>query len=171
MSYLHAFESGLVIGGAVGPHMGGEIDTLTADVPERWRIRHGVVASLTLARRFLGTKPAVPFLLVVGTFSGSSTSTVRERDGARTGLHAIDFKGDLSLGWTIGETFSPYVAVRAFGGPVFWKPEDEAITGTDLYHVSGAAGFNLTMGNRVSVFFDGAFVGMRGVSGGASVRF
>ena len=77
----------------------------------------------------------------------------------------------MSVGWSLGEAWSPYLAVRAFGGPVLWKQDDVRVLGTDLYHVSVAAGFNLTVKNRVSVFFDGAFVGLRGLSGGLSVRF
>lgn len=167
-------KKGGVYGASVGPHMGGEIDGLRG-VDKSWRIRPGVVWSLFFARRWFGTKAEIPYLLLVGTFSGSHTSTEQLLDttviAERAGLHAIDTKADLSLGWTLGEAWSPYLAVRAFGGPVFWKQQGEAMTGTDLYHVSVAAGFNLTVANRVSVFFDGAFAGLRGLSGGFSVRF
>lgn len=175
VSFVGALESGLVLGAAIGPHMGGRIEARPeagSDGPsESWEIRPGVVWSLTVARRYFGTRPQIPFLLVVGTFSGSSTSTLRASDRERAGLHAFDVKGDVSVGWTIGEAWSPYLAVRGFGGPVVWKVDDRAVIGTDLYHVSVAAGFNLGIAERVSLYFDGAFVGMRGLSGGASVRF
>lgn len=171
LSFVGVLKNGLVLGAGVGPHMGGQIDGLRDAPDDTWEIRPGVVWSLTVARRYFGTKPEIPFLLVVGTFSGSSTSTRRESDGARAGLHALDIKADVSVGWTIGEAFSPYLAVRGFGGPIFWKAEDERIIGGDLYHVSLAAGFNLSIIDRVSAYFDGAFLGMRGVSGGVAVRF
>ena len=150
--------------------MGGSVDGLRG-LDETWTIRPGVIWSFTVARRFFGTKPKIPYLLVVGTFSGSSTSTRRGSDGEIAGLHALDAKADLSFGWTLGEAFSPYLAVRAFGGPVFWRQSGAALLGSDLYHVSVATGFNLTIANRASLYFDGAFVGMRGLSGGAAVRF
>lgn len=173
LSFVAALKSGLVLGAAIGPHMGGQIDSLGRGAPaDTWTIRPGVVWSLTIARRFFGKQPKIPFLLVVGTFSGSSTSTRRESDGVRAGLHAFDAKADVSMGWTIGEAFSPYVAVRGFGGPALWRGVDGSrILGGDLYHVSLAAGFNLSIVNRVSAYFDGAFLGMRGLSGGVAVRF
>ena len=171
LNFTYATPKGAVYSVAVGPNMGGQMEGLRRSIGERWTIRPGVVWSLTFARRFLGTRPRQPFVLVVGTMSGSSTTTVRDSDGERAGFHAFDVKGDVSVGYTLGEAWSPYLALRAFGGPVFWRRDGEMVTGTDLYHVSVAAGFNLTLANRVSVFFDGAFVGLRSLSAGLSVRF
>ncbi len=172
LSFLVTLDSGLVLGGAVGPNMGGQIEALDGDrVTERWEIRPGVVWSFNVARRFFGDEPKRPFLLVVGTLSGSSASTRRESDGDHRGLHGLDFKVDLSAGWTLGGAWSPYLAVRAFGGPAFWHPGDEAAIGTDLYHVSLALGYSLTLGRRVSAHFDAAVLGMRGLSGGLALHF
>jgi hypothetical protein len=173
LSFVGVLKNNLVLGAAIGPHMGGQIESLGRGAPvDTWTIRPGVVWSLTVARRFFATKPHIPFLLVVGTFSGSSTSTRRESDGASAGLHALDIKGDVSVGWTVGNAWSPYLAVRGFGGPVLWRGADDSrIFGSDLYHVSLALGFNLSIVNRVSAYFDGAFLGMRGLSGGVAVRF
>ncbi len=174
LSFVAVLKKGLVLGAAIGPHMGGTIEGLgprNGAPADTWEIRPGVVWSLTVARRYFGTKPHIPFLLVVGTLSGSSTSTRRESDGARAGLHAVDAKADVSVGWTLGEAWSPYLAVRGFGGPAFWRPDTKQIIGGDLYHVSVALGFNLTVANRASVYFDGAFLGMRGLSGGVALRF
>ena len=171
LSFVGVLKGGLVLGAGVGPHMGGRIEGLRGAPADSWEIRPGVLWSLTVARRYFGTRPQIPYLLVVGTLSGSSASTRRESNGEQAGLHALDVKGDVSVGWTLGDAWSPYLAVRGFGGPVFWKLDDQRVIGSDLYHVSVAAGFNLAIGHRVSLYFDGAFVGMRGISGGASVRF
>ncbi|MCA9696603.1 MAG: hypothetical protein KC431_03675 [Myxococcales bacterium] len=167
LSFVAVLKRGTVLGAAVGTLAGGEL----YGAGDHWQLRPGVLWSFTVARRFLGNRPAVPFLLVAGIFSGSSASTVRDADGQRVGLHAFDAKADLSVGWTLGDAWSPYLAVRAFGGPVLWKPDDQARLGSDLYHVSLAAGFNLNIANRTSVYFDGAFLGMRGMSAGLAVRF
>lgn len=160
----------IVLGAAVGPHMGGQAIGVRG-TSERWDIRPGVLWALTVGRRLFGTKPAIPYFLIVGTLSGSSTSTRRLSDGETAGLHAVDTKIDLSLGWTLGEAFSPYLSVRGFGGPVFWRQEGASVIGGDLYHVSVACGFNLVLASRVTAWFDGAFVGMRGLGGGVGVRF
>lgn len=170
LSFIGTLKSGTVLGVAVGPHMGGRADGVRGST-EHYEIRPGVVWALTVGRRWFGTKPAMPYLLLVGTFSGSSTSTRRESDGEVAGLHAFDAKADLSVGWTLGDAFSPYAAVRAFGGPVLWKQDGEQRLAGDLYHVTLACGFNLSIANRVSAYFDGAFLGARGLSGGFAVRF
>jgi hypothetical protein len=169
-SFIGTLESGTVLGAAVGPHMGGQADGVRKST-EHYVIRPGVVWALTIGRRFFGSKPTMPYLLVVGTFSGSSTSIRRESDGELAGLHAFDAKADVSMGWTLGEAFSPYAAVRAFGGPVLWEQDGKYRLAGDLYHVSLACGFNLSIGHRVSAYFDGAFLGARGLSGGFAVRF
>jgi hypothetical protein len=150
--------------------MGGRAYGIQKSI-ERWEIRPGVVWALSFAKRWFGTEPQLPYLLFIGTLSGSSASTKRESDGEVSGLHAFDFKADASVGWTLGEAFSPYVAVRAFGGPVLWKHDGKQQIAGDLYHVSLACGFNLSIANRVSAYFDGAFLGARGLSGGFAVRF
>ncbi|EDM76853.1 hypothetical protein PPSIR1_04573 [Plesiocystis pacifica SIR-1] len=186
LSFVTTLPKGLVLGAGLGPHGGGRIEGVR-NSSETWTIHPGLVWAFTLGRRYFGTKPAIPYLLVLGTFSGSSTSTTRTTPtpdpsfaeaGERRGLHALDAKADLSVGWTLGDAFSPYLAVRAFGGPVFWRAprradgsEGARTTGSDLYHVSVACGFNLLIGRRGTAYFDAAFLGMRGLSGGAGFRF
>lgn len=167
LSFLAALKNGTVLGASVGGLLGGRI----GNPSEQWTIEPGVVWSLTAGRRFFGQRPVIPFLLVVGTLSGSSARTRSLQSGETTPLHAFDGKLDLSVGWTIGEAFSPYVSVRGFGGPVLWRIADQRAFGGDVYHVSLAVGFNLSLANRVGLYFDGAFLGMRGLGGGVSVRF
>jgi hypothetical protein len=169
-SFVAVLDNGTLLGASLGAVMGGRIDGLGSS-SEQWTIDPGVVWSLTAGRRFFGQRPAVPFLLVLGTFSGSSTRTRRVFDGELVPLHAFDGKLDLTVGWTIGESFSPYLAVRGFGGPVLWQIEGERAIGGDLYHVSLALGFNLSLANRVALYFDGAFLGLRSLGGGVSFRF
>ena len=166
-SFVAALKNGTVLGASVGALMGGRI----VQPSEQWTIEPGVVWSLTAGRRFFGQRAAIPFLLVIGTFSGSSTRTRQVSTGERTPLHAFDGKLDLSVGWTLGESFSPYLSVRGFGGPALWKIDGERVLGGDVYHVSLAAGFNLSLANRVALYFDGAFVGLRSLGGCVSVRF
>jgi hypothetical protein len=167
-SLIHTFDNGTVLGGSIGGLLGGTLES----AEQAWTIEPGVVWSLTVGRRWFGQRPAIPFLLLLGTFSGSSTRTRELTDaGPSTPLHALDARLDLAVGWTIGEAFSPYLAVRGFGGPVLWRVADERVFGGDLYHVSLALGFNLSLANRVGLYFDGAFLGMRSLGGGVSVRF
>ena len=166
---LRALTKGPVLGASLGVLGGGRIDELGG--PGSWEIQPGFVWSLTVAQRFFGNNPQIPFLLLVGTVSGSNSRTIHSSTGELVGLHALDTKLDLSFGWTIGEAWSPYLAVRGFGGPVFWRVDGRSVIGGDAYHFSVAAGYNLSIRDRVSVYFDGAFVGFRSLGGGLSVRF
>jgi hypothetical protein len=166
-SFLAALEDGTIVGGSIGALAGGRI----SQPGEAWTIEPGVFWSLSAARRWLGQRPAIPYLLLVGTVSGSSTRTRAQTSGVTTPLHAFDGRADFSVGWTLGEAFSPYLAVRAFGGPVLWRIAGARALGTDLYHVSLAAGFNLSLADRVGLYFDGAFLGLRSLGGGVSLRF
>lgn len=170
VSFVATQKSGTVLAAAVGPLMGGQADGVRKS-SEHYVIKPGVVWALSMGRRWFGTKPTMPYLLVIGTLSGSSTSIRRESNGELSGLHAFDAKADVSMGWTLGEAFSPYVAVRTFGGPALWQQDGKYRLAGDLYHVSLACGFNLSIDNRVSAYFDGAFLGARGLSGGFAVRF
>lgn len=109
-------------------------------------------------------------MLLSGSLSASGTATHEDGGGAHHGdLFAIDVKGGVSVGKTFARVVSPYLALRVFGGPVFW--DVERTPGTDAYHVQPAAGVVVALGRRLALFGEVAPVAERGVSAGASVGF
>jgi hypothetical protein len=61
--------------------------------------------------------------------------------------------------------------VRAFGGPVFWRYQGVAVTGTDTHHYQLGAGLALGLGERVGLFAEGIPLGEQALSAGVSVSF
>jgi hypothetical protein len=80
---------------------------------------------------------------------------------------------DLRLGGEVGlnlvEILHPYVVARAFGGPVFWRYEGEAVTGTDIHHYQLGAGLSVGLGGRVMLVAEGIPLGEQALSAGVSV--
>jgi len=62
---------------------------------------------------------------------------------------------DLRVGAMVGKTFAgrlvPYVAARAFGGPVFWRRGGARVVGGDRYHVTAGAGLTVRLPPRVDL--------------------
>jgi hypothetical protein len=111
--------------------------------------------------------------VVVGaavSFASTPTSSIPESDAARTRLTALDFRGSVAMGKLLLDAVSPYVSVRAFGGPAFWKRNGNNVIGGDLYHFQLGVGMLATTG-RVDGFFEVMPVGERSASFGFAVSF
>jgi hypothetical protein len=82
---------------------------------------------------------------------------------------------DLRLGAVVGTTFfdrlSPYALGRVFGGPVYWRYQGAAVTGTDTHHYQLGAGLALMLARRLDIFAEAVPLGERSLSAGASVSF
>lgn len=134
--------------------------------------RTGWVASLTGAYRWTDQPGRVP--LFVTTLSlGVSRSPTQERGGTgeRSSIMSDDLRLGARVGWTFWTVWSPYAAVRVFGGPVTFVQAGSKRIGSDRHHYAVAVGSSLTIGARVQLFVDWAYLGERGVSGGCDILF
>jgi hypothetical protein len=113
-----------------------------------------------ISHRIVDGYGAAPFVLASATLSALSA-----RAGAAH-LTAFDARGGLTMGKTIGAFMSPYLAARAFGGPVYWR----GLIGTDLYHYQLAVGASVALG-AADVFAEWAFVGERAIALGVGLSF
>jgi hypothetical protein len=59
---------------------------------------------------------------------------------------------------------------RAFGGPVFWRYQGEAVTGTDTHHYQLGAGLALRPKN-LNAFVEGVPLGELALSLGGGLAF
>ena len=66
---------------------------------------------------------------------------------------------------------SPYIAVRAFGGPVIWSIDGETRTGTDKRHFQIAAGMVSNLPRGFDLFAEVAPFAERAVTIGGGVGF
>ena len=144
---------------AAGGIVDGEVDDRTGAIG----VGPGAIAGVSASWRVLPARGARPFVDLTAALAGSWAST-------DTGhLVALDARGGASVGWVIAGIVSPYMAVRAFGGPVFWEDEGESRTGSDRYHYQVALGTSVDIARTVGLFVDWAPLGERAVSAGVSL--
>jgi hypothetical protein len=150
----------------------------------------GVFAGLQANKRWVDEDGAIPY--VMGTFAFSfSWSRNRQTHPPRimgdfwvvdpelvgseaplVDMVALDFRVGAVVGYTFWNVFGPYLAARAFGGPVFWEHRGESVVGTDRYHFQAAIGASIFAGDSgLALFVDWSPFLERSVSAGAGWAF
>jgi hypothetical protein len=112
-----------------------------------------------------------PFVLLTSLLSFTSSTTRTNDAGSPIGYNAFDLRLGGIVGTTFWNRFSPYALVRAFGGPVYWRYEGTAVTGTDTHHYQVGVGFALAITRRFDLFVEGVPLGEQAVSAGVSLAF
>lgn len=114
-----------------------------------------------------------PFVVLTSALSFNLTSTRHEAaaDERRVAYRAFDVRLGTLVGLTLGDRFRPYALGRVFGGPVFWRYQGHAVTGTDVYKFQVGGGMSVAIGGGFAVFAEGVPLGERGASGGAALAF
>jgi hypothetical protein len=121
----------------------------------------------TLVRRERKRRPW-PFVLLTGSLAG-----VIARGEADDGAHRYAAL-DARIGVAVGKSFvkgkySAYLAVRGFGGPVFWRRLGEETSGGDRYHVTAGAGATYRIPGVLDIGVEAMPLGERSAT--ASVTF
>jgi hypothetical protein len=103
--------------------------------------------------------------------SGLSFAFARTHLGAEPSVAyaAFDLRVGTQFGVELGRIFRPYVLGRVFGGPVFWRHQDEAVDGTDTHHYQFGIGASARLAKTLSVFAEGVPLGERAVSFGVGL--
>lgn len=157
-----------VIGLSVGAIVHG---SLALDA-RRFSLQPGVLLGLYAGHQWLKPNRAKLFLATTVAASLGVAWTREEVSGAaRESFIATDLRVDLSFGATLFRVWSPYVAVRAFGGPIFWKRDGATVIGSDPGHHTLALGSRFDLPGGVDLSLDWGFEGARTLSAGVGVRF
>jgi hypothetical protein len=137
-------------------------------------MRPGWLFGVAASCRLLDGHGWLPFILVSGSLSASSTA-LEDAQFPGSGYHdvfsAMDVSGVLTVGKTLFRAISPYLVGRVFGGPVFWHDGSAFRGGTDIYHYQLGAGVAVSLLQRFDAFIEGAPLGERRISAGAGVSF
>jgi len=149
-----------------GGLLGGSFGTST--------LRPGGLGSIGASWRIVDQRGfGMPFVMLTGTASFVVASS-SDPGGGSSLLGAIDFRAGAMVGTTIGTarraSITPYLAAQAFGGPLFWRYEGAAVTGTDVHKYALGGGLAGSIG-RLGLFVGGAAVGELGLTFGASWSF
>jgi hypothetical protein len=111
-----------------------------------------------------------PFVQLSGTAGVSTTSAVSD-DSTAVRMSAGDLRGGVLVGKTFWERVTMFAAVRAFGGPVFWRLRGKSVVGTDKHHVSAGLGAIVRLPTNLDVFVELMPLGEQSLSLGAGVSF
>ena len=128
----------------------------------------GPIAALGLDWRAWQSGPW--FALLTSTLSASFARTHLAGSPAET-YTALDVRLGGQVGVEIARLLQPYALARVFGGPVFWRHQGAAVTGTDTHHFQLGAGLALRLGARGNVFVEGAPLGERALAAGVGLAF
>src|SRR5690606_32234205 len=120
----------------------------------RYIVRPGGLAGLSVAFRVLDGSGYLPFVLLGASASISAASTVTLDGADPAGLVALDARASITVGKTLADVLSPYVALRGFYGPIFWQIRGNDTVGTDRYHYQVAAGFVVSVAQWVDVYLE-----------------
>lgn len=119
--------------------------------------------------QLFGDPGRVPFLIGTLTFGSSGTRATQQGGGESAYFSATDLRVGAMFGYTLWDRVSPYVAVRAFGGPIVWHHAGFTYTGTDRHHYTLGGGLSVSLPLGLDLRVDGSALGERSVSGGLAL--
>jgi hypothetical protein len=112
-----------------------------------------------------------PFVILTSFLSFTASTTDTNGAGAAIGYEAFDLRLGGIVGTTLWNVVSPYALARAFGGPVYWRYEGAAVTGTDTHHYQLGAGGAVAIAHRLDLYVEGVPLGEQAVAAGLGVAF
>ena len=150
----------------IGTVLGGTLETES----RTFTVERGWLASVGVARRWILGADRSWF--VTGSLTlGASSAPTREGEVQGRNITATDMRMGVIGGVTLWDTLSPYLLVRAFGGPVFWAKDDKEIMTGDAYHYNLGSGLSARLPGNLLALVDASVLGARNVSFGLSMRF
>ena len=162
----YAFGQGWSIAAAFGAILDGSLS-----VGERQlSFEPGFVGTLQAGVILMEADGALPFIESTLNLS-ASLGSLEEASGERQGWTALDLRLGVTTGWRIAEVWFPYIAIRVFGGPVFWSDGGSERTGSDSHHFQLALGSSVSF-HGVDLFVDwGLPIGETSLAGGLGFHF
>lgn len=138
-----------------GALLGGRLE-----VGERtFALDPGAVATAAATVLVADGRGAWPFVSATLALAHARTSTA---DGAP--YRATDLSLSVAAGRSLGGWVAPYVGAKVFGGPVTWRLDGEALTGSDVHHYGLAIGAAFALPARFDLLVEGVPLGARGAT-------
>jgi hypothetical protein len=137
---------------------------------DRFTFDPGWIASVAGTYRVYGKTRSDPFVIIGGAVAASGAAT-RDAAGATEDMFAFDLRISAIAGKTFFDILSPYVALRAFGGPILWKYRGEDQVGGDKYHFQVGAGLLVALPGKFDAFAEVVPLGERAATLGLGYSF
>jgi hypothetical protein len=142
---------------SAGATLGGRF---VYDGSHHFTLDPGWIASVAATWKIVGTKRGEAFLIAGGAL-GVSGGPTRDAAGHGEDMTAIDLRLSVMAGKTFFDVLSPYVVLRAFGGPVLWRYQGQDMVAGDQYHFQIGAGAVVALPEHFDVFAEGVPLGER----------
>jgi len=154
----------LVLQAGAGVAFGGWLTLPDA----RYRFSPGPIA--LLAADFRAFDDGRYFLLFTSGLSYTAARTHAD-ERASESYHALDLRLGAQFGVEVVRGVRPYAIARLFGGPIFWRYEGKAVTGTDTHHYQLGAGLAVRVAKALNLFAEGVPLGEQALAVGLGVAF
>jgi hypothetical protein len=138
------------------------------DVEDR-DVKGGFAVSGSVTALTLYETPSRPFIALTGSAGVSRVRAVAD-DGRVRDWAAGDVRAGVAAGKTIGPVV-PYLAARAFGGPVNWRRQGGSVVGTDRHHVTAGGGLTVRLPAALDLTVEAMPLGERSVAAGLTRHF
>ncbi len=163
-SLAYAPSPAIAVQAALGAVVGGNLEWNGS----RYLVQPGPTGLLGFLWRILDGKP---FLSLSATLSFMATETEPSGGGGQVGYEAFDARAGVTFGTILFDILSPYAIARAFGGPVYWRYQGSAVTGTDIHHYQLGAGLAVHVARHVDAYVEGVPLGEQTLAGGMAFAF
>jgi len=152
----------LVLQAGVGAAFGGSLTLSDGE----YRFSPGPVA--LLGADFRAFDDGRYFLILTSALSFATARTNKSGEASES-YHAFDVRLGAQFGVELARSVRPYATARVFGGPIFWRYENEAVTGTDVHHYQLGAGLAVRASKALNLFAEGIPLGEQAVAVGVGV--
>lgn len=151
---------GVVIGGSLDGQLGN------------YRLQPGILGSASVGFTVLDGTGSLPYVAASLTVGVASASTYNEANaGDRPQFTALDVRLSAVIGKRFFEFWLPYAGIAVFGGPVFFAPEGQSVTGTDEHHFRLSLGSSFSLPAHLDLFVEVGFLGEQNVLIGLGYAF
>jgi hypothetical protein len=151
---------GVVIGGSLDGQLGN------------YRLQPGILGSASVGYAFLDGAGPLPFVAASLTVGVATASTYNEANASdRPQFTALDFRLSAVIGKRLFGFWLPYGGVAVFGGPVFFAPAGQSLTGTDQHHFRLSVGSSFSLPAHLEAFVEVGFLGEQNVLAGLGYAF
>jgi len=153
---------------SLGAVLGGSLDGQLGN----YRLLPGVLSSVSVGYTFLDGAGALPYVGASLTAGVASAATYNEANASdRPRFTALDFRLSAVVGKRLFGFWLPYGGVAFFGGPVYFAPQGNSLTGGDQHHYRLSAGSSFSLPAHLEAFVEVGFLGEQNLLAGIGYAF